>query len=218
MRAESAGLVLLAVIFIARVAGVRRAVIFTALVGIGYAPWVVRNTVVFGRPVILTTSGGLNLFRGHNPEGRAAWSDDILDARLARVPLDSAYEPNVDALYRTRVGELVVASPWEEAVGTAKKVLFLWLADPGEPLISHPLYIIPWILMLIVSLHGARTSVSAGEHLPVLMVLFYSTCMAALFFVLPRYQTMMKVALIPLAAAGVRDLWFRFIDFPRQIS
>lgn len=218
LRAESLGLLLLAALLLVRAAGWQRAFIFVLLVGLGYAPWVIRNTVVFGQVVPMTTSGGLNLFRGHNPEGRGAWSDEVVDSRKQSVPLDSAYELSIDGIYRTRVWENVKASPGREVVSALQKVLYLWLADPEEPRALHPLYLVPWAVILAAFVYGIRVSGPAGRHLPIYTYLGYTTLIAALFFVLPRYQTMMKVALIPMAAAGVRELWIRFVDFPRRIS
>jgi hypothetical protein len=173
---------------------------------------------VFGRPVLLTTSGGLNLFRGHNPEGRSAWSDDVLDARLAAVPVDSAYEPTVDDLYRGRVAELISSDPWAEPGRAAAKVFSLWFVDPGDQRAGNLIYVVPWGILLVAFLWGVSRMRPVGEYLPVFMVLAYSTVLAALFFVLPRYQTMMKVMIVPFAAVGLRDAASRFVDFLRQKS
>lgn len=218
LRAESAGLVLITGLYLWKIRGWKKALIFALLVGIGYMPWVVRNTAVFGRPVLLTTSGGLNLFRGHNPEGRSAWSDDVLDARLAAVPVDSAYEPTVDALYRGRVAELISSDPWAEPGRAAAKVFSLWFVDPGDQRAGNLIYVVPWGILLVAFLWGVSRMRPVGEYLPVFMVLAYSTVLAALFFVLPRYQTMMKVMIVPFAAVGLRDAASRFVDFLRQKS
>lgn len=218
LRAESAGLVILTALFLWKVTGWRRAVLFAALVGIGYMPWLIRTTVVFGEPVALTTSGGLNLFRGHNPEGRSAWSDDTLDARLAMVPMDSAYEPTVDALYRQRVREIVAADPWAEPGRAAWNVMCLWLVDPADKRSGSMLYVLPWLALLGAFLWGVLRVRPLRNHIPLLMVLAYTTALAAIFFVLPRYQTMMKVILVPFAAVGAQDAASRFVDFLRRKS
>ena len=215
LRAESAGLVLLTALVLWHGRGWKKASVFALLVLMGYAPWVARNAEVFGRPVLLTTSGGLNLFRGHNPEGRSAWSDDTLDARLAMVPVDSAYEPVVDALYRARVSELIAEDPWAGPGRAVAKILSLWLVDPGDERAGNLFYVLPWGLLLLAFVWGTSRTRPA---LPVLMVLAYSTLLAALFFVLPRYQTMMKVMVVPFAAVGLRDAASRFVDFLRQKS
>lgn len=215
LRAEFAGLVLVTALVLWKMRGWKKAMIFALLVCIGYVPWVVRNAEVFGRPVLLTTSGGLNLFRGHNPEGRSAWSDDTLDARLAAVPVDSAYEPTVDALYRGRVVELISEDPWAVPGRAVAKILSLWLVDPGDERAGNMFYVLPWGLLLLAFLWGVSRTRPA---LPVLMVVAYSTLLAALFFVLPRYQTMMKVMLVPFAAVGLRDAASRFVDFLRRKS
>jgi hypothetical protein len=44
--------------------------VFALVAGIAVvvAPWVIRNTVVFGRPILTTTHGGYTLLLGNNPE------------------------------------------------------------------------------------------------------------------------------------------------------
>lgn len=215
LRSETVLLAGFVAVMIGRWHGWRRGVVFLLVVGAGYAPWTVRNSMVFGRIVPMTTSGGLNLFRGQNPEGRTAWSDDVLDARLASVPVDSAYEPAVDALYRERVGELVAADPAGLLVRGFTKVFHLWIFDPTEERSLHPLYLLPWVLMLGLGAYGAMGGRVGRGHAPVVLFLAYATILAFAVLVLPRYQTMMKIAVIPFAAMGVRTLLSRFIDFPR---
>jgi hypothetical protein len=218
IRAEFAGMIVFAGAWLWKQAGWRRAMLFTILILVGYAPWALRNAAVFGRPVLLTTSGGLNLFRGHNPLGRTDWSDDSLSVRLAGVPLDSAYEPTADGIYRERVRELVAAHPWSEPGMMLKKALELWIFDWDEGRALNVFYLGPWLILLSAAAVGFWRAGPLARHAPILAVLGYTTFLAAIFFVLPRYQAMMKVVIVPFAAVGLVDMGTRFVDFLRQKS
>lgn len=66
------------------------------------APWAVRNTLVFGRPILTTTHGGYTLLLAHNPDyygylkrgwlQSEPWASTALDERL-RVTLGSVHTP-----------------------------------------------------------------------------------------------------------------------------
>jgi hypothetical protein len=68
---------------------------FAGGVVLALAPWVARNTIVFGRPVLVRSSLGLRFWVGNNPMASGTWTDqEILD--------DPERQPR-------RVGALLVA-------------------------------------------------------------------------------------------------------------
>ena len=218
MRSETVILVVVCGSIVAWSRGWRIAGALLLAVVLAYAPWSIRNTLVFHEPVPMTTSGGLNLFRGHNDDEHGAWTDSVVDARKRAIPMDEHYEPAVDRILRGRVGEVLADDPGAEVTRTAEKLCYLWLFNPSEERATNMFYLLPWLLMLGLTVYGIAVAGPPKRHLPTILFLAYSTLLAVLFFVLPRYQTMMKVALIPIVAVGVVRLWRRYVDFPRPIS
>jgi len=131
--------------------------------------------------------------------------------------MNASYEPALDRVFRARVSSIVREDPARAAVRAGEKLWYLWALNPLEARARHPLYVGPWLILLALAAYGASRSKPLARHFPLFIFLGYSTFVALLFFVLPRYQTMMKVALIPFAAVGLRALWERYVDFPRRI-
>jgi hypothetical protein len=122
--------------------GWRRTVAFVAVVGLVASPWLVRNTVQMGSPV-LTTSGGFNLAAIYSPLAlqEGGFVDPVYDFRLAAlrgrpdVPPGSppgALEVALDAEFRAeglaglRTDPLAVLRVGRDNLGRL-------LALPGEP-------------------------------------------------------------------------------------
>ncbi|MCC6396699.1 MAG: glycosyltransferase family 39 protein [Bacteroidetes bacterium] len=218
MRSETALFVMVSAVIVAWSRGWKIAGALLIVVMLAYAPWSMRNALVFDEVVPMTTSGGLNLFRGHNDDEHGAWTDSVVEARKRAIPLDAHYEPGVDRILRERVGEIVMGDPGAEVARTAEKLLYLWLFNPSQDRAINLFYLLPWLLMLGLTAYGIAVTGPPARHVPTFLFLAYSTALAVLFFVLPRYQTMMKVALIPFVAVGLVRLWRKYVDFPRPIS
>ncbi len=206
LRSETALFVLLCPVLIARTRGWRAAGLFLAAVLVLYTPWVVRNTVVLDRFVPFTTSGGLNFFRGHNAEGHGAWEDSTLAAQRAGIPMDRNYEATLDRLYWNQALEHVRHEPGSEIGLAAGKIRNLWWLNPDEPRSTSWLYVVPWVGVLGLSAAGWYSARPLRNHLPSLIFLGVSTLVSVAFFVLPRYQTMMKIALLPFVGLGYVSL------------
>lgn len=184
-----------------------RAVFFLIMLLACASPWVVRNYSVLEGFVPFTTSGGLNLYRGHNASGIGAWADSVVSAQVNALGPSPRYEIERQEVYLKRVAVFLREHPLAEPGLAARKMVALWLTEGNQPRAWHPLYLIPWIVMLVLSGWGVRVSGRLRTHMPTWMFLLYSTLLAVLFFVLPRYQTMMKIALVPFAAVGLGSFW-----------
>lgn len=206
LRSETALFVVVCSAIIMRVQGWKRAVLFVSLVVLLHAPWLVRNTVVFGEMIPFTTSGGLNFFRGHNAVEVGAWHDSSIVALRSRIPMDTRYEPTLDSVYWNRALDHVKSFPLREAEIAVEKFRDLWWMDPMEPRTASWLYAGPWVAVLGLAAFGLVRARPWRNHLPILLFLGYCTVVAIVFFVLPRYQTMMKIALLPLAGHGLAVL------------
>ncbi|MFM2133821.1 MAG: hypothetical protein RL156_1102 [Bacteroidota bacterium] len=170
----------------------------TALV---LVPWNIRNFMVFQRVVPLTTSGGVNLYRGHNPHSIGTWSDDSLRSQLRALPFDAQIECRIDSVHRAAALDAVSRNPAREAALTVDKVLSLLTIDRRDPRSMHPVYLLQSVLFLIVAAAGFVYMRRERIALPVVAQVFIlcSVFTAAVFFCLPRYQTMLRIAFVPYA-------------------
>ncbi len=87
-----------------------------------WTPWVARNAIVFGRPIVLPTSGAVNFYIGNNPDatGRAGGNRYVYELLRTTAPAD------VPAAALRASWEFVRAHPGRTAVLFASKVAFLW--------------------------------------------------------------------------------------------
>jgi hypothetical protein len=190
--------------------GRRRAVLLlTVGLCVVWFPWVLRNSIVFGEFVPLSTSSGLNLFRGHNGDEYGAWTDESIEREISRLPVGPALEARMNDVYWHHTLTYIQGHPAEEIGLLFRKGAYLWGMNPLEPRSRNPYYFIPWGGMLLLAVLGAYTCRShLSIHMPAVLFLFASTLVAVAFFVLPRYQTMMKPALVPFVAVG----WLRLLE------
>jgi hypothetical protein len=90
------------------------------------------------------------------------------------------------------------------------KLVDLWFVNERDNRSSHPLHIIPWMCILAFFVVGVVAAGSWRRQKYVYLFLLCSSIVCIVFFALPRYQTMMKIATIPLAAHGLEATW-RFL-------
>jgi hypothetical protein len=195
----------------------RQALVLVAGLVMLQGPWIGRNAVTFGEFVPTSTSSGLNLFRGHNADEYGAWTNESIEREIARLPVERDYELRMNDIYVRYATEHMRSHPGDEILSLGKKMAYLWILNPLEPRSRSPFYVVPWAGMLVLVILGVRTCRRQLKvHMPLALFLLSSTLVALVFFVLPRYQTMMKVALVPFAAAGclrvvewLESIWIR---------
>ncbi len=181
----------------------RAALLLTIGLCVVWFPWILRNAVVFGEFVPMSTSSGLNLFRGHNIDEYGAWTDESIEREISRLPVGPTLEARMNEVYWRHALTSIQNHPGEEIGLLFRKGAYLWGANPLEPRSHSPWYFIPWSGMLALAALGVYTCRSQLRvHMPALLCLFASTLVAVAFFVLPRYPTMMKPAIVPFAAIG----------------
>lgn len=180
-----------------------RAVIIFFMAGITIIPWGIRNTIVFNDLVPLSTSSGLNFYRGHNPYGLGVWADKEITDELLRFKDDPEFEIKMNKFYINRGIENIVNFPLKELEYALVKIFHLWIFNPQDGRTSSVFYNVPWIVLLITFLIGIQKSFSWQKQKYILLFLIYFFLVVLLFFCLSRYQTMMKIALIPYAGNGL---------------
>jgi len=99
------------------------------------SPWLIRNTILYGAPIISTNSG-YNVWLGHNPE---ASGTSIVDDKTAheyhRVQneVNRKYTPLQDNLWSAELAkhgsEYALAHPWRTFLNGFKKLAFLWCSE-----------------------------------------------------------------------------------------
>ncbi len=191
------------------------------------APWIIRNELVFHKPVITSTNGGLNFWRGNNSysagsawdeHGALIWTTDELWFELREHLHDSTgFEPTFDSLYRSSALQWVSEHPTQAALNDGKKLLRLWMFDLNSPKGKQPLYILCYGLLLCVSIYGWIRSKPASRNSSMYSIRVLTgawcavvTLVVMIFFPLPRFQILLSGMMIPFAAYGIYELLKKF--------
>ena len=207
LRTEFLIFVIVVVLYMLFRVNVRSAFLVAGVTVVLLAPWQVRNYEAFGEWVPFSTSGGLNLFRGHNEVKLGAWGDETTIKQVAEIVSGPKYELDLNRVYFNRALQFISAHPGAEVLNSVKKAGQFWLFNPDEERALTPWYLFPWIILLAAGLAGAIVGGSWRHHSITLLFLVYSTVVVLVFFALPRYQTMMKIAIVPFAALGFEYLF-----------
>ena len=173
-------------------------------------PWVVRNYQVFNEFIPLTTSGGLNFYRGNNAEGLGSWGNDITNKEIIDIKRDNKFELNLNRVYLKNALRYIKNNTGPAARDMFVKMYHLWVIDTSDNRSYLWTYILPSIFILILFIFGFIKSYSWERYRYFYLFFIYSTIIAAVFFTLPRYQTMMKILIIPFAAYGIELLVKKF--------
>ena len=165
-------------------------------------PWQIRNYSVFDEFVPMTTSGGQNFYRGHNPYRPGMWCDDEIVNNIKKLQSDNKYELRLSRMYYGYAFRTINEAPADEISRSAEKLFHLFLANPYDNRSENMAYLLPWVLLIIISLFGIYKSRKKIDNKYLYTFLIYHAILAIIFFAIPRYQTMMKIILIPYAAYG----------------
>lgn len=173
-------------------------------------PWQFRNYIVFKRIIPMTTSSGLNFYRGHNPYEPGTWADERIADSLNKLAIYKDYEIKMSDLYYSEAFRSIKQNPLNEIKNSFLKLFHLWIFNPNDERSFHPLYLVPWFIGLLLFIYGAVKLSKQYQFNFIYIFIIYHCIMAIIFFSLPRYQTMMKIALLPFIAWSINDLYIRF--------
>lgn len=209
----------------------RRASLIAAGALVVLAPIAVRNRLVSGEWILLSTQGGLNLWIGNNPQadgmsatlpGFSSWHPEDVAVYVARERGAPTGAREEDAYFTGRTLDYVRRSPIHALAGFARKAyLFiqgyeirnnrdLYLYRARDPVLRLPWPDFGWIgplslLGLVVTRRRARELASLWG---------YAAAMALgviVFFVCTRYRMAAWPALVVYAGAGVAALTERSV-------
>lgn len=175
------------------------------IVIIGLIPWQIRNYTNFQEYVPLSTNTGLNLFRGNNYEGIGNWHNSETIDFISNYDRGDNFELELSKIYTNQAIDYIINNPSEALINSISKIFHLWYINPIDTRSYDSYYIIPWLIILafgIFALFRYRKNT-------LLYFLFFSyhTIIAFIFFSQIRYQSMMKLMLIPLVAMLFHDLF-----------
>jgi hypothetical protein len=178
------------------------------LIALILIPWQIRNFATFKTFIPLTTSGGLNLYRGHNLENPGIWADDKIDVLLKEIKISERFELDLNELYNKQAwSSIKQIGFYGEVKLAAQKLFHLWIFYPEDKKSTNLFYLLPWLILLTLSLIGIFKTIDLSKYVILYAFYFYHSILAVAFFALPRYQTMMKITLIPFAAFSIYNFW-----------
>jgi hypothetical protein len=224
LRAEALGLLVLYSVWIVfgskgnfkRMLG--RSLLMLATAVVVLMPWIVRNKVKLGHFIPVTTTSGLNLWRGQNERatgtardlsGKGIWPTGDIREEIRKLNPTPDYEVKKDAILRRHALQFMTKNPGKSLGLAIKKFFYFWTVDLTHPIAKNALYLVPSLLLSLGAWLGIFLSV---HHLHAGWVLLYLqvgflTLVAMIFFVLPRYRIFLDPTLILLAAHGVDQVF-----------
>jgi len=193
------------------------------------APWAARNYHLFGRPVLISTNGGSNLWMGNNPESTGAYQEppefpgnneaerDALRGRLARE-----YILGHPVAFAKRTLVKAVKLHTTETIGVGWNLRGLKRAAPGlmadeKGTAVRALKAVStayWLAVLLLSLPGLwlltrRSGVWHALTHPAVAIWVYFTAVHAVIVIQDRYHLPATPMIASLAALTLVPLWQR---------
>jgi hypothetical protein len=196
--------------------GWRHALRFGAVALVVVAPWVVRNWVQVGGPVLVTTNG-FNLNAQYGPEARADhdFVDAYKDPRLTKLVVGAANEVDLDNALRARATRSLRAYPMTLASVVGRNSLSWGELSPGrntgpERLDGRNLTVRRWTLpfFYLVTAVGLGALVFARRSAPaqlLLIVAGYFTVASLVSVAAPRLRAPLDAAAA--IGCGVAIAW-----------
>ncbi|MCA9078929.1 MAG: hypothetical protein KDA58_00160 [Planctomycetaceae bacterium] len=202
-----------------------------ALLGLALVvvPWVVRNAIVFGRPVLMTTHGGYTLLLANNPRfysevvqqpwgttwqgaSLAEWTEELeQEMRQAGV----AGELARDRWHGARAKKFIAEHPGEFAQASWHRIRMFWNIVPsGEAAAPFPrlvlllvglLYASYWLASLL-GLSRVMWSPHWSHWMPIVLLVVAFTCVHALYWSNMRLRAPALPATAMLAGAALMSV------------
>lgn len=186
-----------------------------AFVVVALLPWAIRNRLVLGQWIWLTTNGGITRYDGFNPTNSTGGSDQsfVFSRELQHLRRPELREVERDAAYARRANEWIVETlrtrPLWLVELTARKIARTWSPVPlsqeygGRALYvaAAAAYSIPFDLLVLGGLFFGRLPRSAKTFL--LLPALYFTLIHAASVGSLRYRVPIEPLLAILGAAAV---------------
>lgn len=166
-------------------------------------PWTIRNMIVFDSFVPFTTNVGINLYRGNNVSDVGGWGEKIMEERITQISRNNQFEVLMNKEYLDHAIKYIIDRPLVFLGNSFRKIFELWGFSLNDIRATNPFYLIPWLTLLSFFVVGILYGYNWQQQKYIHFVFGYFTLISAIFFALPRYQSMMKVLVLPFAAEGI---------------
>ena len=171
------------------------------------SPWIVRNTLVFNHFIPLGTGFGLNFYRGNNPDELGSWGNPTLKKEILEISRNQLFEVSLNKLYSLKALEYIYQNPFQEIQTMPTKLYHIWVFSDIQKRTGHTIYQITSCFVSIFFFIGFLVTLSWQKHKYLYIFYIYSSMIALIFFTMPRHQTMMRIALLPIIGAGIEYVW-----------
>ena len=193
---------------------VLRPIVFVLVSYLFLVPWAMRNQRLFHQFVPTTTSAGINLWIGNNPNasgsdrGDSKYISPELQVRLDAIPKTAEYEIQRDRFLKQAAISYMVSHPQHEIALDCKKLFMFWCFDPKHEKGRLPTYWVPSVLLSIIAVSGLfiKPRLPFKKLSVILITVSFSVVLALIFFSLPRYKIAIDPYLCILAANRVAFL------------
>jgi len=192
----------------------RQALSYIVLIFFLILPWSIRNSIVFDNLVPITTNLGHNLYRGNNSSDVGWWGEEIMVEKVKELPRDNSFEIHMNQLYLNRAINYINENPVRFILNGFRKQFELWVFNLSDTRAKILIYLIPTISIFSLFIIGIIKTFNVSKYKYFYMFFLQATILSAIFFSLPRYQTMMKVLMLPFAVIG---MFFLFDFFKRLV-
>ncbi|MDP3791603.1 MAG: glycosyltransferase family 39 protein [Candidatus Omnitrophota bacterium] len=187
------------------------------------SPWVVRNTIVFKRPVFIQSNQWWGFWLGNNPQSSGTatvalgMSGVEASPEAFRQKLLSLDEAGQTDLFRATAFDYIRQYPYRFIGRTAKKFYYFWWFSPQSGL-RYPASYLKWYRMyysiiLPVSIIGIVLAMGISKYRPiaVLMLLLFSSysLLHSFYFIDGRHRCSIEQLLLVCFSFGVFQILSR---------
>lgn len=220
-------------IFIRRPRATGKSLRFWAVCLIGFAfvigPWSVRNWIVSGEMIVISTNGPVNFWLGNNPSATLNTKSHLYEKYYAehRDKLSRLSGPAKDRFFLEKAKQHISAHPLQTAVFTSAKFLAFFRPWPGDitsSRMSLEIFLlwaqgIVWTIMLVSGIVGFVLMRRDHPRIWLLMLVVISlACVHSLFFPAIRFRMPVDGIFGILAIAGLRRGFRGFKSWARCLS
>jgi len=196
-------------------------IIYSAVVLVPIVPWGVRNYLLTGHLIPLSTNDGVNFYIGHNPDF-GYWSTGNKTAIRENTDLDEYEESRL--FFRLGL-EFILKNPVQDMVNNIKKIGYLYTTTwKPWPWFNHgrelrfafvrwmPVWEWSWPAMVVIGLGSVASTLKRQKTDLLLGCVITQTISCMVFFATARFRS----SLIPLFAIWVAYAFFVLISTVRQ--
>ncbi len=173
-------------------------------------PWMVRNYSVFGKCIPLTTNGGFNFYRGNNNIGIGDWGTDAINEKILQKSRTVPFEIAQNDVYWNEGNEFIRANPQQAITNDLQKIWDLWFFSLKENRAAYFWQIFVSVFLCLTFFVGIFSISGKSRYKIEYGYFITSTIVSALFFALPRYQTMLHTVMVPFCANGVVWIYSKY--------